>query len=75
MPKETSVGGPVTAIDEWVALFASRDEMATAYADLLRTKNADWKTWPTLNLAIMDRWSSSGLQYIKRQAWKAVEAL
>ena len=57
-------------MDEWVFLFASRDEMAYAYADLLANKGPEWKTWPTLNLAIIDRWSESGLRYIKREAWR-----
>lgn len=63
----------VTLLDEWVALFASRNEMAEAYADLLQTYGADWKAWPTLNLAIMDRWSESGLRYIKDRAWKLAQ--
>ena len=59
-----------TAMDEWVHLFASRDEIAEAYADLLVEKPATWGVWPTLNLAIMDRWSRSGLEYVKRRAWR-----
>lgn len=58
-----------TAMDEWVALFASRDELAVEYARLLRDNGPAWPTWPTLNLAIIDRWSESGLSYIKRKAW------
>jgi hypothetical protein len=44
--------------------------MATEYERLLRQRGAEWKGWPTLNLAIIDRWSESGLQYVKRRAWK-----
>lgn len=61
-----------TAMDRWVALFASRDEMAVEYARLLAANGPTWKSWPTLNLAIIDRWSQSGLAYIKRKAWRAV---
>lgn len=60
-----------TAMDRWVAwvaLFASRDEMAAEYAKLL--SNPSGKFWPMLNLAIIDRWSEAGLVYIKRRAWK-----
>ena len=64
-----------TAMDEWLALFSSRDEFVPVYADLLLSRPADWPTWPTLNLAIMDRWSRSGLAYIKRKAWESVEAV
>jgi hypothetical protein len=60
-------------MDEWVALFASRDEIAFEYARLLRHNGTEWKTWPTLNLAIIDRWSQSGLEYIKRKAWKLAQ--
>lgn len=57
-------------MDEWVSLFASRDELAVEYAKLLRDHPATWAGWPTLNLAIIDRWSESGLAYIKREAWR-----
>ncbi len=61
-------------MDEWVFLFASRDEIAVEYAHLYLANGPLWKTWPTLNLAIMDRWSPSGLEYVKRKAWKIVQA-
>lgn len=63
-----------TAMDEWVFLFASRDELAVEYAELLRSRPATWPTWVVLNLAIMDRWSRSGLEYVKRRAWKIAQA-
>lgn len=65
--------GVTAVIDDWVALFATRDEMADEYADLLLTRPADWGVWPLLNVAIIDRWSLSGLEYIKRKAWKLAE--
>jgi len=58
-----------TAMDEWVHLFASRDELAHEYAELLKTREPSDGIWPVLNLAILDRWSSSGLAYVKRKAW------
>ena len=59
-----------TAMDAWVFLFATRDDMADQYAKLLRIQEPDWPIWPTLNLAIVDRWSEDALDYIKRRAWK-----
>ena len=60
--------GERTAMDEWVGRFATRDEIAVEYARLLANGPA-WP-WATLNLAIVDRWSMSGLRYIKEKAWK-----
>jgi hypothetical protein len=58
-----------TAMDRWVSLFATRDELAIEYAKLL-SNCPDWPSWPTLNLAIVDRWSVAGLRYVKKEAWK-----
>ena len=58
------------AMDEWVALFANRDEMAEEYAACLSQFPADWDRWPEFNAAIVRRWSPAGLQYIKTKAWK-----
>lgn len=66
---EAPGGVQMTAMDEWVALFASRDELAREYARLLTSRGVDDGMWPVLNLAIMDRWSRGGLVYIKRKAW------
>ena len=60
--------GERTAMDEWVGRFATRDEIAVEYARLL-ANGPEWP-WETLNLAIVDRWSMSGLRYIKEKAWK-----
>lgn len=62
-----------TAIDEWVALFASRDELAVEYARLLIEREPNWGVWPLLNVAILERWSLSGLAYVKRKAWALAE--
>jgi hypothetical protein len=56
-------------MDEWVARFKSRDDMAEEYTALLLRVPDDSGIWPVLNLAIIDRWSESGLDYIKRKAW------
>ena len=55
---------------EWVALFESRNDMAKEYAALLCRVPTDSGVWPVLNLAIIDRWSESGLVYIKRKAYR-----
>lgn len=46
---------------------ATRASVAIAYAACLSDEQADWRS---INQAIIDRWSPSGLDYIKRQAWK-----
>lgn len=61
-------------MQEWVSLFANRNEMAEEYATLLITAPANSEGWPLLNEAIIRRWSPSGLEYIKRQAWKIAQA-
>ena len=61
------------AMDEWVALFASRDEMADEYASALRAMPHDWDRWPDFNAAILRRWSPAGLRYIKEKAWKIAQ--
>ena len=48
-----------------------RQDIARTYALALRTsRNTDWSK---VNRAIIDRWSFSGLEYIKTRAWKIVE--
>lgn len=61
-----------TSMDEWVALFATRDDLAVEYAELLKTKVPTSPTWAVLNLAIVNRWSKSGLNYVKVSAWNAI---
>ena len=47
---------------------STRDSVALVYAMALRTNaHIDWKR---VNGAILLRWSPSGLEYIKRHAWK-----
>jgi hypothetical protein len=63
-----------TALDRWLAEFPNRDAVAAEYARLLRSKTPSWPTWAALNLAIVDRWSLSGLTYIKTRAWNSIHA-
>ena len=64
-----------TALDRWVAQFANRDEMAVAYGRLIEEHGAAWPGYAALNLAIIDRWSRSGLVYVKEKAWKLAAAV
>lgn len=53
-------------------LFAQkRDDVVAAYREGLieSTDDPDIVDWPTVNQAILGRWTLSGLSYIKRKAW------
>lgn len=60
-------------IHDFVSVPKNRDEMALCYSDLLEGMIA--VDWPLLNGAIIERWSRSGLDYIKREAWKHLNGL
>ena len=59
-----------SAWDEWMALFANRDEVADYYAGMLRVEELGDPIWSEVNAAIVRRWSLSALVYIKTKAWK-----
>lgn len=46
----------------------TRDDVAITYAFGLR--QPDDVDWPTVNHAILDRWSPYALRYIKEKAWR-----
>lgn len=49
----------------------TRDGVAQTYAMALVSS---WPTdWKKANAAIIERWSSSGLEYVKNKAWKIVK--
>ena len=50
---------------------ATRKDIARTYALLIRDY---WHqvNWPVVNRAIVERWSRSALEYIKRRAWAIV---
>lgn len=48
---------------------ATRDSVGVTYELALASSEAT--DWPTVNRAIMERWSRSGLEYVKRVAWKS----
>lgn len=45
-----------------------RADIALSYASCIRQRGSI--DWPKVNRAITDRWSLSGLSYIKGLAWK-----
>lgn len=49
----------------------TRDDVALTYAWLIR--QPDDADFPTVNQAIVDRWSASALEYIKGKAWRMVD--
>lgn len=46
----------------------TRDEAASLYAYV--RKHEPETNWTAINTAIINRWSLSGLEYIKKLAWK-----
>lgn len=57
------------AVDDYGS---TRDSVALVYAMALRTNYAT--DWRKVNTAIIERWSPSALEYIKRKAWKRNES-
>ncbi len=58
-------------LDEIADPRMKRDDVALAYAFGLRQHaEVDWRK---VNEAIIDRWSPSGLEYVKGKAWKRLE--
>lgn len=49
----------------------TRDDIAVMYAEYL---NRDHWDWSVINGAIVERWSMSGLRYVKDKAWRLAEA-
>lgn len=50
-----------------------RDAMARLYAQGLQEHGGDRINWTFVNRVIVERWSQTGLAYIKREAWRIVE--
>jgi hypothetical protein len=52
-----------------------RDEVVPEYADLIRRgTDVTMQQWRDVNMTIIDRWSKSAVEYIKRQAWKRIHS-
>lgn len=48
-----------------------REDVALTYA--MAMLSSEVVDWPTVNHAILDRWSMAGLKWIKTRAWRLVE--
>lgn len=46
--------------------------IARSYARLILTDSI-WVSWPTINEAIITRWSWAGLQRVKKLAWEMLK--
>jgi len=46
-----------------------RADIAQTYALTLKSSERERVNWAKVNLAIITRWSKSGLHWIKQQAW------
>lgn len=51
----------------------TRDTLAKTYALAINLRPIGRTRWPAVNDAIRTRWSRSGLEYIKRKAWKIAD--
>lgn len=47
----------------------TRDEAAEIYAVALDSLGTSTIRWATINTYLADRWSKSGMKYIKQRAW------
>lgn len=50
----------------------TREDAAAYYSCVLGRLGPSHPWWITINRAIIDRWSESGLEWIKRKAWGAL---
>jgi len=49
-------------------------DIAITYSLALKSEECDNLDWGKINNAIIERWSRSGLERIKKQAWKMLAA-
>lgn len=62
-------------LDEIYRTGATRETIAGVYAECLRASMSggdDFIDWPSANRALLEKYSKSGLIYIKRRAWKGL---
>ncbi len=54
---------------------STRDDVALTYALAIRTHQANVEKvdWGAINRMIIERWSVSGLDYIKKRAWRMLK--
>ena len=58
-------------LEEIADSYFNRNGIALTYA--LALKSSDPTDWAKVNAAILERWSLSGLGYIKKRAWDLVD--
>ena len=58
-----------TILEEIQMRGIKQKDIAQTYAFLLKDPDAGDLDWRTINQAIIDRWSVSGLERIKKMAW------
>lgn len=58
-----------TLLEEIARPEMTRRDVAKTYALALRSSERNRVDWKKVNRAIIDRWSPSGLDWIKQQAW------
>ena len=65
------VNGEKMILDEIAMPEMKRKDIASTYGLIIRS--GEKVDWPKINTAIMNRWSKSGLLWIKEAAWKKLE--
>jgi len=63
-----------TSHEEAVKVAKNRDDMAVYYSVCIFIYKGDDPIWQRINSAILQRWTPSGLEYIKKTAWKIIKA-
>lgn len=51
---------------------STRDSIAAIYHEALRVRLHEFTDWPSVQYALSQRYTRSGLIYIKQQAWKGL---
>jgi hypothetical protein len=64
-----------TIVAEVASKQITQKHVALTYAMAIKSEHdkADKPDWKAINGAILSRWSMSGLEHIKRRAWKILE--
>ncbi len=60
-------------VDETEMKGITRKSIALTYAMAMCSSECDMVDWGRVNKAIIERWSFSGLEYVKERAWKIME--
>ena len=58
-----------TILDEIEMKELKRIDVAKTYALILKSSERNIVDWPKVNKAIINKWSRSGLEWIKEMAW------